>query len=120
MEERHNGQPVAIRIYYSHGDHLADMDLLKEFNLPVWGSEYTSRSVNCDRILVDGEVFQLGKQAWQILITPGHHPGHTCFLSDAGLVAGDMLAGFGTILIPPATGDMDEYLEQLARLLDLI
>ena len=115
--ERHNGQPIAIAFTHSHGDHLADMDLLKEaFDLPVWGSEYTSRSVDCDRILVDGEVLQLGKQAWQILITPGHHPGHTCFLSDAGLVAGDMLAGFGTILIPPATGDMDEYLEQLARL----
>ena len=118
--ERHNGQPVAIAFTHSHGDHLADMDLLKEaFDLPVWGSEYTSRSVNCDRILVDGDVLQLGKQAWQILITPGHHPGHTCFLSDAGLIAGDMLAGFGTILIPPATGDMDEYLQQLARLRDL-
>jgi len=118
--ERHNGQPVAIAFTHSHGDHLADMDLLKEaFDLPVWGSEYTSMSVECDRILEDGEVLQLGKQAWQILITPGHHPGHTCFLSDAGLVAGDMLAGFGTILIPPGTGDMDVYLEQLARLRDL-
>jgi glyoxylase-like metal-dependent hydrolase (beta-lactamase superfamily II) len=118
--ERHKGQPVAIAFTHSHGDHLADMDLLKEaFDLPVWGSEYTSRSVDCNRILVDGEVLQLGKQAWQILITPGHHPGHTCFLSDAGLVAGDMLAGFGTILIPPGTGDMDEYLQQLARLRDL-
>jgi glyoxylase-like metal-dependent hydrolase (beta-lactamase superfamily II) len=118
--ERHKGQPVAIAFTHSHGDHLADMDLLKEaFDLPVWGSQYTSRSVDCNRILVDGEVLQLGKQAWQILITPGHHPGHTCFLSDAGLVAGDMLAGFGTILIPPGTGDMDEYLQQLARLRDL-
>ena len=118
--ERHNGQPIAIAFTHSHGDHLADMDLLSEaFDLPVWGSEYTSRSVDCERILVDGEILQLGNQAWQILITPGHHPGHTCFLSDAGLVAGDMVAGFGTILIPPATGDMDEYLEQLARLRDL-
>mgnify|MGYP006067936169 CR=1 FL=1 len=30
-----------------------------------------------------------------------------------------MLAGFGTILVPPATGDMDEYIHQLARLRDL-
>ena len=115
--QRHNGEPIAIAFTHSHGDHLADMGLLSEaFDLPVWGSEYTSRSVDCDRILVDGEILQLGNQAWQILITPGHHPGHTCFLSDAGLVAGDMLAGFGTILIPPATGDMEVYLEQLERL----
>ena len=93
--ERHNGQPLAIAFTHSHGDHLADMDLLKEaFNLPVWGSEYTSRSVNWDRILVDGEVLQLGMQAWQILITPGHHPGHTCFLSDAGLAAGRYVGWF--------------------------
>ena len=118
--QRHNGEPIAIAFTHSHGDHLADMGLLSEaFELPVWGSEYTSRSVDCDRILVDGEILQLGNQAWQILITPGHHPGHTCFLSDAGLVAGDMLAGFGTILIPPATGDMEVYLEQLERLKDM-
>ena len=115
--QRHNGEPIAIAFTHSHGDHLADMGLINEaFDLPVWGSEYTSRSVDCDRILVDGEILQLGNQAWQVLITPGHHPGHTCFLSDAGLVAGDMLAGFGTILIPPATGDMEVYLEQLERL----
>lgn len=118
--ERHNGQPVAIAFSHSHGDHLADMDLLKEaFDLPVWGSDYTSKSVDCDKILNDGDKLQLGNQTWEILITPGHHPGHTCFLSEAGLVAGDMVAGFGTILIPPETGDMDVYLEQLRRLKDL-
>ena len=118
--ERHDGQPVAFAFTHSHSDHLADMDLLKEaFDLPVWGSEFTSKSVNCDRILRDGETIELGRQTWQVIITPGHHPDHTCFISDAGLIAGDMLAGFGTILIPPATGDMDVYLEQLARLRDL-
>ena len=118
--ERHDGQPVAFAFTHSHSDHLADMDLLKEaFDLPVWGSEFTSKSVNCDRILRDGETIELGRQTWKVIITPGHHPDHTCFISDAGLIAGDMLAGFGTILIPPATGDMDVYLEQLARLRDL-
>ena len=55
-------------------------------------------------------------QEWTVLITPGHHPGHICLLSKAGLVAGDMVAGIGTILIPPGTGDMDLYIEQLQRL----
>ena len=118
--ERHNGQPVAIAFTHSHGDHLADMDLLREvFDLPIWGSDYTSKSVKCDTILNDGDQLKLGKQTWEVLITPGHHPGHTCFLSEAGLIAGDMVAGFGTILIPPATGDMDEYLYQLSRLRSL-
>ena len=118
--ERHNGQPVGIAFTHSHGDHLADMDLLREaFDLPVWGSDYTSKSVKCDKILDDGDKLQLGNQTWEVLITPGHHPGHTCFLSEAGLIAGDMVAGFGTILIPPGTGDMDVYIEQLQRLKQL-
>ena len=62
---------------------------------------------------------QLGKQKWQVLQTPGHHPGHICLLGDAGLVAGDMVAGIGTILIPPSEGDMDQYLLQLQRLIEL-
>jgi len=117
---RHQGHPIAIAFTHSHGDHLADMDLLREaFDLPVWGSEYTSKSVKCDKILDDGDELKLGNQTWEVLITPGHHPGHTCFLSDAGLIAGDMVAGFGTILIPPGTGDMDVYIEQLIRLREL-
>jgi len=115
--ERHRGTLVAVLFTHSHSDHLADMSLLREaFDVPVWGSEYTARSVSCDRILNDGEVLELGEQSWQVLITPGHHPGHICLLSEAGLVAGDMLAGIGTILIPPHTGNMTAYIEQLERL----
>ena len=118
--DRHRGELIAILFTHSHGDHIGDMDLLREaFDVPVWGSEYTSRTVHCDRILVDGEMLQLGNQDWTVLITPGHHPGHVCLLSDAGLVAGDMVAGIGTILIPPGTGDMDVYIEQLQRLQEL-
>ena len=118
--DRHNGTPIAVAYTHSHSDHLADVDLLKEaFDLPVWGSEFTARSVHCDRILRTGEVLQLGNQKWSIIITHGHHPGHVCFAGEAGLIAGDMVAGFGTILIPPATGDMDLYIEELEQLRDL-
>ena len=67
----------------------------------------------------DGELLQLGKQQWQVIETNGHHPGHLCFAGEAGLLAGDMVAGFGTILIPPATGDMDLYIEELRQLREL-
>ena len=93
------------------------MSLLREaFDVPIWGSKYTAKAVPCNRILEDGEVLTLGSQSWTVLITPGHHPGHVCLLSEAGLVAGDMLAGIGTILIPPHTGNMTEYIAQLERL----
>jgi glyoxylase-like metal-dependent hydrolase (beta-lactamase superfamily II) len=115
--DRHKGELVALLFTHSHGDHIGDMDLLREaFDVPIWGSEYTSKTVACDRILNDGDMLQLGKQEWTVLITPGHHPGHVCLSSPAGIVAGDMVAGIGTILIPPGTGDMDVYIEQLERL----
>ncbi len=115
--ERHRGRLEAVVFTHSHGDHLADMSLLREaFDVPVWGSAHTAKSVPCDRILSDGEVLQLGRQAWEVLITPGHHPGHVCLFSEAGLVAGDMVAGIGTILVPPHAGNMTEYIEQLERL----
>ena len=117
--DRHKGTLVAVVFTHSHGDHLADIGLLREaIDAPIWGSEYTSQSVRCDRILVDGDVLQLGNQSWNVLITPGHHPGHVCLLGDAGLIAGDMVAGIGTILIPPQTGNMNQYMAQLKRLKD--
>ncbi len=118
--DRHKGKLVAMMFTHSHGDHVGDIGLLREaFDVPIWGSEYTAKTVKCDRILEDGEVLELGNQTWQVLITPGHHPGHICLLSQAGLIAGDMVAGIGTILIPPHTGDMNVYLEQLERLKNL-
>ncbi|MCP2505154.1 MAG: MBL fold metallo-hydrolase, partial [Candidatus Poseidoniaceae archaeon] len=118
--DRHKGTLIALMFTHSHGDHVGDIGLLREaFDVPIWGSEYTARSVECQRILTDGEMLELGNQAWQVLITPGHHPGHICLLGDAGLIAGDMVAGIGTILIPPHTGDMNVYMEQLERLKSL-
>ena len=113
--ERHNGNLVAVFYTHGHSDHLADKGLLKEaFDVPIW-----SASPSADRILKDGDKLQLGNQEWTVLHTPGHHPEHLCLISQSGLVAGDMVAGIGTILIPPNEGDMIQYIEQLERLLDL-
>ena len=115
--KRHNGTPVAVIFTHSHNDHLADMNLLQEVvDVPVWASEHTSKSVQVDRVLTDGETLTLGAQTWRVVMTSGHHPGHVCLFSEAGLVSGDMLAGIGTILIPPHSGEMNEYIEQLKRL----
>ena len=54
-----------------------------------------------------------------------HTPGHTArpprFEVEAtgDLIAGDMVAGFGTIVIDPPEGDMDLYLASLDRLREL-
>src|SRR5262249_1179236 len=51
--------------------------------------------------------------------TPGHAPGHLCFWhpGDRWLIAGDMVASIGTIIIDPDdAGDMAAYIAQLERL----
>src|SRR5206468_5603923 len=53
------------------------------------------------------------------IFTPGHAPGHLCYLEPRTrtLVAGDMVAGEGTILVSTFDdGDMGLYLSSLARL----
>ena len=51
------------------------------------------------------------------VFTPGHAEGHLCFEVGAATIAGDMVAGVGTILIDPSEGDMALYLASLERLL---
>ncbi len=55
------------------------------------------------------------------IFTPGHAPGHLCFLEEETgfLLAGDMVAAVGTILIDPSEGDMARYIASLNLLREL-
>lgn len=112
---------VAVFATHHHGDHVGGAALLaKELGLPIWAHELTAARIDAPvaRHLVDGEVVVDG---WTALHTPGHAPGHLC-LFDArsrAAIVGDMIASVGTILIAPGDGDMQVYLEQLARLAKL-
>ena len=112
---------VALFATHHHTDHVGGAALLaKELGLPIWAHELTAARIDAPvvRHLVDGEVVV---DAWTALHTPGHAPGHLC-LFDArsrAAIVGDMIASVGTILIAPGDGDMQVYLEQLARLAKL-
>ncbi|CAN5501205.1 MBL fold metallo-hydrolase [soil metagenome] len=55
------------------------------------------------------------------VFTPGHAPGHLCFIDSRGrmLLAGDMISGFGSVGIFPPNGSVAQYIESLRRLLAL-
>jgi endoribonuclease LACTB2 len=117
---------VAIVVTHHHKDHVGGAEFLaRELGLPLWMHAETEARLplNAARLLRDGERIVLEgpvPTAWEVLHTPGHAPGHVCLHSarTRELVVGDMLAGTGTILVPPASGDGDmaEYLRQLRRL----
>ena len=111
----------AVVLTHHHGDHVGGLArLVSKLKLPVWSHARTADrlDVKTDRLLVDGEVIVLGEMRWRVLHTPGHAQGHICLYDEGSraAVVGDMVAGFGTIVIDPPEGDMTDYLAQLRRL----
>ena len=120
--EKHN--PTAIFLTHHHNDHIGSVTYLQEyFQIPILAHPETQKLVpfSIDQELQEGELLQTDSEEWSIYHTPGHAPGHLCLLSekDRSMVAGDMVAGEGTILIHPSEGSIREYLASLDRLRDL-
>ncbi|MBA2322146.1 MAG: MBL fold metallo-hydrolase [Deltaproteobacteria bacterium] len=66
----------------------------------------------------DGESRTYGGVTLKAHFTPGHAPGHLVFhdAASGAAIAGDLVAGVGTIAISPVDGNLGEYLASLDRL----
>ncbi len=109
-----------VLLTHHHGDHIGGAAALAErWGVPIAAHAATARRLDgvleVTRLIADGEELH-GVTA---VHTPGHAEGHLCFEhADAGAtIAGDMVAGIGTILIDPSEGDMALYLASLEQLL---
>lgn len=122
-------RPAGIVLTHHHADHVGATSWLAErFALPVCAHPLTASllagRVAVDRALNEGDVL-IGSvdadDAWRVLFTPGHAPGHITLWEPRRrvLVVGDMVASIGTILIAPPDGHMATYLAALGRLADL-
>jgi glyoxylase-like metal-dependent hydrolase (beta-lactamase superfamily II) len=114
------GPPQAIFLTHHHIDHVSGAESLRaRLGLPVWAHRETAARVKfeVDREIEDGE--RLGD--WTAIHTPGHAPGHLCLWNSKTrqLVAGDMVASIGTIVVEPIDGDMSQYLASLRLLREL-
>jgi ribonuclease/clavin/mitogillin len=113
-----------VLLTHHHADHISGaIHLVERFKLPVAAHPETARllrgRVKISRLLSDRECLPYGSSGLRVLHTPGHAPGHLCFLDLASGTAlvGDMVASVGTIIIEPDDGgDMSQYLESLRRL----
>jgi glyoxylase-like metal-dependent hydrolase (beta-lactamase superfamily II) len=110
--------PAVVLLTHHHGDHVGGAAALAErWSVPIAAHGATARRlagrVPVTQIVEDGETVH-GATA---IGTPGHAEGHLCFAVGDAIVAGDMVAGLGTILIDPSEGDMAVYLASLERLL---
>jgi glyoxylase-like metal-dependent hydrolase (beta-lactamase superfamily II)/8-oxo-dGTP pyrophosphatase MutT (NUDIX family) len=119
-----------IWLTHHHPDHVGGASALRErLGVPVAAHSETAARLagrlTVDRRIADGEVTQLGTASREFTVralhTPGHARGHLSFLHEelGSLLVGDVVAGFGTIVIDPPEGDMQQYLETLETLRDL-
>lgn len=110
----------AIFLTHHHLDHVGAVEAVHaRFGAPVWAHRATAERVGVAvaRLVEDGEVLETDVgERWEALHTPGHAPGHLCLVDRHGAtIAGDLVAGTGTILIEPSEGDMALYLASLRR-----
>ena len=113
----------AVFATHHHHDHVGGLEIASELGVPLWAHAETARRIptRVDRLIGHDERLEIGTMTFRAIHTPGHAPGHLCLLHEATrtLIAGDMVAGVGTILIEPGEGDMAEYLDSLRGLLGL-
>jgi ribonuclease/clavin/mitogillin len=120
---------MEIWLTHLHADHIGGANHLKEKRgLKIAAHPITARDLNgivkVDRTFGENERLQLrGKPGWdlRVLHTPGHARGHVCIFEaqNGSLITGDLMAGFGTIVIDPPEGHMATYFDSLKRMHDL-
>lgn len=118
------GERVAsLFLTHHHHDHVSGaLDLRQRLaadgvEVPIAAHPVTADllagRVPVDVLVGDGDTVLDGVRA---VHTPGHAPGHLCLRGPGWIVAGDMVAGVGTIVIDPDEGDLQHYLDSLERL----
>lgn len=124
LVEAGGGRIAWILATHTHGDHSPACRLLRErTGATVVGRRPPGDGRQDRRFLpdlepADGERIPLPGCTLRCVATPGHASNHVCWLVEESglLLSGDHILGHVTPVILPPDGDMDDYLESLARL----
>ena len=126
------GQRVShILITHTHRDHSPAAAALKAATgAPTYGfgphARYDGVGVEAggdldfvpDHVLADGVTVQGDGWTFEAVHTPGHTSNHLCFAlrEENALFSGDHVMGWSTTIVSPPDGDMQAYMNSLAKL----
>ena len=115
-------RPRAVVLTHHHRDHVAGAaTVARALRIPIAAHPETlarlpASDAPTEPIGAD-ETLDLDGMTLRAVHTPGHAPGHLAFFDEARrvLIAGDLVSGLSTILVGLDDGDMDLYLDSLAK-----
>ncbi len=122
------GAPIRqIVVTHTHPDHspavrlLAGRTAAERIGLPAPKGPHQDRTFRPDRTPADGEKIAIGESWLEAVYTPGHASNHVCYRHAAldWLFTGDHVIEGSTVVIDPPDGNMQAYLDSLARCRDL-
>lgn len=126
-EDGRNAPVDTIVLTHHHADHVGGADALRRslralgVHARILAHADSVLPFDLDGTIADGEVLDTLDPEHPRLTamhTPGHANGHLVYIADDGdVIAGDMVAGIGTILVAPPEGHLGTYLESLRRML---
>ncbi|MBT3223934.1 MAG: MBL fold metallo-hydrolase, partial [Proteobacteria bacterium] len=113
-------RPQRVILTHHHLDHTGGAMVLRQsYSIPVVAHSATKSllggKVQIDEEVADGALLECGGRTMIARHTPGHAPGHLILLDQQtkALIAGDMVAGIGTVVIGAQHGDLGQYLASL-------
>lgn len=116
-------EPQFIFNTHHHSDHVDGNKTIKDkYDVQILGPEKEAGKIPFfDKGFINGDVFQFGDEAVQIIETAGHTAGHICFyfLQSQTLFSGDALFSMGCGRLFEGTAEqLFEYMQRLKQLPD--
>lgn len=110
----------AAVLSHAHHDHVAGaVAVARRYGVPILAHPDAAAKLPfaARPSLAEGGLVPAGDLPLEVVHTPGHAPGHVVLWEPhtRTAIAGDLVAGVGTILVDPDEGSMAEYLSSLAR-----